>query len=116
MKEICTLDKKYLNSQKSYTIIRHPKRFVKKKAAESSLPLYRKRKVLLLAERHAVGALVLGGVAFVGTDHDAVQGAVVFLLTVMGTLVHGAFDGLVCVTVHNAFLLLLNSGIVCFSG
>lgn len=56
--------------------------------------------VLLLAEGHAVSALVLGGIALMGAHHDLIQGAVVFLLAVVCTLVYGAFNGLVCVTVH----------------
>ena len=55
---------------------------------------------LLLAEGHAVGALVLGGVALMGAHHDAVQGAVVLLFTMVCALVYGAFDGLVGMTVH----------------
>ena len=55
---------------------------------------------LLLAEGHAVGALILSGVCLVGTNGDAVQGTVVFLLAVMGTLADGAFDGLVGMTAH----------------
>ena len=55
---------------------------------------------LLLPEGHAVGALVLGGVFLVGTDLDAVQGAVVFTLAVVGTLMDGTFDRLVGMAVH----------------
>ena len=61
--------------------------------------------VLLLAEGHAVGALVLGGIALVGAHHDLVQGAVVFLLAVMGALVDSALNGLVGMTVHSNSLL-----------
>ena len=66
--------------------------------------------MLLLTERHTVGTLVLGGVTFVGTDHDAVQGAEVFIFTMMGTLVYSTLDGLVGVTVHNVFLLFVEFG------
>ena len=40
-----------------------------------------------------------------GTDQDAVQRAVVLLLTVVGALAHGTFDGLVGMTVHGFYLL-----------
>ena len=55
---------------------------------------------LLLAEGHAVGALVLGGICLVGTHGDAVERTVVFLLAVMGALADGTFDGLVGMAVH----------------
>ena len=35
-----------------------------------------------------------------GTHHDAVQGAVVLVLTMVGTLLDGTFDALVGMTVH----------------
>ena len=60
---------------------------------------------LLLAEGLAVGALVHGGVHLVGTHQDLVQGAVVLTLAVMGTLLDGTLDRLVCIAVHNEILL-----------
>ena len=35
-----------------------------------------------------------------GTHQDAVQGAVVLVLTMVGTLLDGTLDALVCMTVH----------------
>ena len=61
--------------------------------------------LLLLAEGHAVGALVLGGVHLVGTHQDLVQGAVVFVTTVMGTLCDGTLDTLVGMAIHTIDLL-----------
>jgi hypothetical protein len=55
---------------------------------------------LLFAEGHAVGALVNSGIHFVGTHQDLIQGAVVFVPTVVGTLLDGTLDALVCMTVH----------------
>ena len=55
---------------------------------------------LLLAEGHAVGALIDSGVHFVGTHQDLVQGAEVLVATMVGTLLNGTFDTLVCMTVH----------------
>ena len=55
---------------------------------------------LLLAEGHAVGALILGGICLVGTHSDAVQRTVVFLLAVMCTLADSTLDGLVGMAVH----------------
>jgi len=60
---------------------------------------------LLLAEGLAVGALVCGGVDFVGTHQDLIQRAVVLVTAVMGALLDGALDALVCMTVHSKSLL-----------
>ena len=54
----------------------------------------------LLAEGLAVGALVHGGVSLVGTNQDAVQRAVVFVLAVVCALMDGALDALVGVAFH----------------
>ena len=62
---------------------------------------------LLFPEGHAVGALVHSGIGFVGAHQDPVQGAVVLILTVVRTLLNGAFDALVCVIIHNDILLLM---------
>ena len=67
---------------------------------------------LLLAERHAVSALIHGGVLLVGAHADLIQGAVVLIIAVMGTLVDGAFNGLVGVIVHNKSSLNLGSALV----
>ena len=65
----------------------------------------------LLAEGFAVGALVHGGIGLVGAHQDAVQRAVVLVLAVVCTLLDGAFDALVGMTVlHGFFLLLLGFG------
>ena len=58
-------------------------------------------------EGHTVGALVHSGIALVGAHQDPVQGAVILAAAVMGALVHGAFNGLVGVTIHNRNLLSL---------
>ena len=60
---------------------------------------------LLLAERLAVGALVIRGIHLVGANQDFVQRAVVLMAAVMGALLDGTFDTLVCVTVHKKSLL-----------
>jgi hypothetical protein len=60
---------------------------------------------LLLAEGLAVGALIGGGVHFMGAHQDLVQGTVVLMAAVMGTLLVGTFNALVCVTVHSKSLL-----------
>ena len=56
---------------------------------------------LLLTERLAVRALVHGGVCFVSAHHDAVQRAVVLGIAMVSALLNGAFDALVCVTIHD---------------
>ena len=50
---------------------------------------------LLLAEGHAVGALILGGVALVSAHQNALQGAVVTGAGMVGALMDGALDALV---------------------
>ena len=61
---------------------------------------------LFLAEGHAVGALVHGGIRLMGAHQDPVQRAVVLLTAVVCALANSAFNALVCVTVHSFFLLL----------
>ena len=68
---------------------------------------------LLLAEGHAVGALIHGGITFVGTHQNPVQGAVVFIAAVMGTLIYGALNGLVGMAIHNRSSFAMYSAIVC---
>ena len=67
--------------------------------------MQRTQKELLLAEGHAVGALVHSGVTLVGAYQNAVQSAVVGILTVVSALMNGAFNTLVCLAIHNQFLL-----------
>lgn len=55
---------------------------------------------LLLVEGHAVGALVLGGIALVGANQNGIQRAVVLGSAVVGALAYGTLDALVGVTVH----------------
>ena len=57
-------------------------------------------KTLFLAEGLAVGALIHGGIAFMGTYQNAVQSAVIAVGAVIGTLMHGTLDALVGVAVH----------------
>ena len=40
-----------------------------------------------------------------GAYQDAIQGAVVAVGAVVGALLHGAFNALVCLTIHCQFLL-----------
>ena len=60
---------------------------------------------LLLAEGHAVGALILGGVLLMGANLNALQRAVIGIAAVVSALGNGTFDALVGVTVHIHFLL-----------
>ena len=76
-------------------------RSASRKIAAVRLPRF----CLLLAEGHTVGTLVHGGIVFVGTDQDPVQRTVVFTLAMVGALLDGAFNALVCVTVHIKILL-----------
>ena len=56
---------------------------------------------LLCPEGLAVGALALGGVGLMGTHQDAVQGAVVLGIAVVGTGLDGAFNAFVGMAIHN---------------
>jgi len=62
-------------------------------------------KVLLLTEGLAVGALIHGGVHFVSTYQDTLQGAVVSILAVICALGDSALDALIRMAAHNDFLL-----------
>ena len=56
---------------------------------------------LLLAEGHAVGALILGRIGLMGANQDLVQGAVICLVTVVSALGHSAGNALVHIGVHS---------------
>ena len=58
-------------------------------------------KGLLLAEGHAVGALVYSGIGFMGTHQNTVKRTVVLAAAVMGTLADSAFNGFVRMTIHS---------------
>ena len=45
-----------------------------------------------------------------GAHHDLIQGAVVLMVAVVGAGAHGAFDGLVGVTVHKKASFEFGSG------
>ena len=47
-----------------------------------------------------------------GAHQNTVQGTVVFGIAVISTLLYGAFDALVCMTVHKKNLLLFGTGLV----
>ena len=56
-----------------------------------------------LAERLAVGALILGRICLVGANQDPVQGAVILAVAVISAGLNGAFDALVSIVVHKSF-------------
>ena len=56
--------------------------------------------LLLLAEAHAVGALIHCGIALVGANQNGIQRAVVLGPAVVGALIYGTLDALVGMTVH----------------
>ena len=45
-----------------------------------------------------------------GTNQNLVQGAVVLMAAMVGTLLDGAFDALVCMTVHKIASFLIGFG------
>jgi len=64
------------------------------------------KRILLSAEGLAVGALIGSRIFFMGANQDPVQRAVICLIAMVGALLDGAFDALVCILVHRSFLLL----------
>ena len=70
-------------------------------------PLSYQDNFLLLSEGLTVGTLVHSGVCLVGAHQDPVQGAVVLGVAVVGASLHGAFNALICMTVHRFFLLFV---------
>ena len=66
--------------------------------------------MLLLAEGLAVGTLILGGIHFVGAHQDLIQGTVVLVTAMVGTLLDGAFDALVGMAVHKKASFEFGSG------
>ena len=75
---------------------------IQKRGAYETHP---KEEVLLLAEGHAVGALIHRRITLMGAYQDSVQSAVVGILAVVSALMNGAFNRLVCLTIHYLFLL-----------
>ena len=80
-----------------------------KNATAQKVPLPKKS---LLAEGHAISALLLGRVGLVGTHQDAVQRAVVGLVAVVSAGLDSALDALVGILVHVRSSFLLCSWIV----
>ena len=107
MKKLCMDRKRYLN--KSLILYSISRLFVKLPMGKFSkgLPLLRQTLCfsLLLAEGHAVGALVHSRILLMGTHQDPVQRAVVLAVAVVSALLDGTFDALVSMAVHNKRLL-----------
>ena len=99
MKKLCILQKRNINSGRDDNIITAERYFVKVNCGSRGCrrkPGYQ----LLLAEGHAVGALVNSGIHLVGTHQDLLQGAVVGIIAVVSALFYGAFDAFVGMTAH----------------
>ena len=60
----------------------------------------------LLTEGFAVSTLVSSGIGLMGTNQDPLQTAEVRILAVMGALLNGTLNALVCMTIHGVLLLL----------
>ena len=105
MKILCTPGKRFLNFRIFAISYRFPGLSSRKIAAADAAA---NLAVLLLPERLAIGALILGGVGFVGAHQNPVQGAVILAVAVIGTLRYGAFNTLVGMIVHGYCLLCLD--------
>ena len=111
MKNVCTLQKRYLKSAyHGNNILFSVPRQAEKRKGTAGVP-FQAAPGLLSAEGFAVGALIHGGIGLVGAHQNPVQRAVILLFAVMGALVHGAFDALVGMTIHCFFLLLNEFGV-----
>ena len=99
MKKLCIRIKRNINSGNYLLVIASSGRFVKQNCGSfrcRGCPVQ-----LLLAEGHAVGALVHGGIHLMGANQNLVQGAVVLVAAMMGALSDGTFDTLVSMAIHN---------------
>ena len=56
--------------------------------------------ILLSCKRHAVGALIHGGITLMGADLDLVQGTIVLHIAMVDALTNGAFDCFVSLHIH----------------
>ena len=80
----------------TYFFTENQKNFTAAQAAVNSL---------LSAEGHTVRALLHCGIAFVGTNQNSFQGAIIGIAAVMCALGNGTFNALIGVTVHSQILL-----------
>ena len=103
MKKLCITQKRNINFGRYDNIIASEGGFVKENCGSKMLPQLPES--LLLTEGLAVGALICSGIDFVGAHQDLVQRAVVLVAAVMGALLDGALNALVCMTVHHKSLL-----------
>lgn len=62
---------------------------------------------LFFAEGLTVGTLIHSRIQLMGANHDFVQRAIVFTLTMVGTLLDGTLDALVCIAIHHISSFLL---------
>ena len=77
--------------------------FVKSEIRRHSPPYLR---FSLLTEGFAVSTLVSSGIGLMGTNQDPLQAAEVCVLAVMGALLNGTLNALVCMAIHGVLLLL----------
>ena len=91
------------------------KRFPQNRANPYAHPPNAAACFLLLAVGHAVGALIHGGVAFMGADQNLLQRAVVGGIAMMDALGNSTFNVLVCVGSDELILNFYNLIIVAFS-
>ena len=81
--------------------------FVKEKIRRLTPPHF----ILLLAERLAVGALILSGIHLMGAHQNTLQGAEVCVLAVMLALLNSTFNALICMTIHKYVPPFLRDGL-----
>ena len=71
----------------------------------AALRLQKTAPFLLLTEGHTVGTLVYSGVGLVGAYQDTLQGAEVCIAAMMCALGYGTLNALICMAIHDSFLL-----------
>ena len=80
-----------------FVILSYHARQVKNAAAAAAA---KHRKNLFLSKGLAIGALVNSGICLMGAHEDPVQRAIVGIAAMMGTLLDGTLNALICMAVH----------------
>ena len=101
---ICKLNKELF--RKFFFIIPIFLSYVKMKRQKKAATVVAAEKGLLFLKGLAVGALIHGRIGFVSPYQNAIQGAEVFIIAVVCTLLNSTFDRFICFAIHDLFLLL----------
>ena len=92
---------------KCQTLCKQPAKEGRKTGRKRNGGETRRRWCLLLAEGLAVGALIHGGIGFVGANQNTIQRAVVLGIAMVGAGLDGALNTFVGIAFHHDFLLFI---------